>query len=125
MPMDTIHSINFFRFEVDPSVISSTIKGGFIRLHKLNLNISGFYVSSANLAKIAECWLDLEKLILSNMEGDLKLSLSDMKIIASLPHLNHLEIHCEIDDKAVSALTRCRGLNHLKLFWRDGMLALL
>jgi hypothetical protein len=46
-----------------------------------------------------------------------------MKIIASLPRLKSLTIgkYCYIDDEAVSALNRCRGLNHLGMVWRDGM----
>jgi hypothetical protein len=92
----------------------------------VNLNLDYCFVSPANLVKIAECCRGLEKLSFSYVE-DGKLSLSDMKIIASFPHLKFLEMgkNCEIDDEAVSFTTRCRGLNHLGTRWRDDLIDVL
>jgi hypothetical protein len=87
----------------------------------INLKLNNCFVSSANLVKIAECCPKLEKFTLLNTEED-GLSLSDFRIIASLPHLSQLEIYCEIDDEAVSYMTRCRGLNYLGIRWRDGLI---
>jgi hypothetical protein len=87
----------------------------------INLNLSICYVSSANLVKIAECCHGLEKL---NLLIILDISsLSDMKIIASLPRLKSLKIgeYCRFADESVSALTRCRGLNHLGMYWQEDM----
>jgi hypothetical protein len=54
----------------------------------LNLNLTGYFISSINLVKISECCRGLEKLILSITEDDDILSFSKIKIIASLPRLN-------------------------------------
>jgi hypothetical protein len=81
-----------------------------------HLNLSVCYVSSANLVKIAEFCLELEQLTLSyKNEG---LSESDMKVIAFLPHLNRLEISCNITEEAVSSMNRCRELNHFQIIWQ-------
>jgi hypothetical protein len=87
----------------------------------INLNLSGCYVSSANLVRIAENCRELEKLTLLIIL-DIS-SLSDMEIIASLPQLKYLKIgqYCRFAEGAMIALTRCRGLNHLGMCWRDGM----
>jgi hypothetical protein len=65
----------------------------------------------------------LEKLTLSNTKDDDILSLSVMKMIATLSSLKYLEFFsdCYIDDEAVSALNRYRGLNHISISWQDGL----
>jgi hypothetical protein len=54
--------------------------------------------------------------------GALELESSDIKAIASLPLLKFLDIrHCKMTDKAVSALSNCVQLKHLKISSCAGM----
>jgi hypothetical protein len=91
----------------------------------INLNLSECYVSSANLVKIAEICRVIEKLSLSFILNIF--SLSDMKIIASLPRLKSLKIgeYCRFADGSMIALARCRGLNHLSVYLQDGLIDVL
>jgi hypothetical protein len=83
------------------------------------MNLDYCFMSSANLAKIAECCTGLENLTISYFE----LSFVDIKEITSLPHLKRLDIGegCKFAEGALLALARLRWLMYLEMCWRDGM----
>jgi hypothetical protein len=57
---------------------------------------------------------ELEKLIYHKKGGDWVLSRSD---ILSLRRLKSLDIDCDIEDDAVSALAICKSLNNLQVVY--------
>jgi hypothetical protein len=123
-PIPNLKSFLFVLFDNDSDVdiIDAAVMNYGRSL--INLNLSGCYVSSGNLVKIKECCRALEKLTLSKTEDTL--SESDIKIIASLPHLKYLEFgDCDIAFRAVSALARCKSLNHLSIDWEDDLIDVL
>jgi hypothetical protein len=73
--------------------------------------------SSSSLLKIVECCQDLEGLYLHSQGNILMLSRSDILSIASLPHLQSLDIRGFINlaDDDSSALVRCKVLKELRL----------
>jgi hypothetical protein len=72
--------------------------------------------SSASLLKVAECCLDLERLVFGDKGDLLILARSDILAVASLPRLKYLDIGaCYFAGDASSALVPCRGLKELRI----------
>jgi hypothetical protein len=72
--------------------------------------------SSILLLKIVKCCRDLKRIYINPRRNILMLNQSDILAVASLPHLKSLDLYnCETVDDAFSALSRCRGLNELRI----------
>jgi hypothetical protein len=76
------------------------------------IQVKARFKSSSSLLKVVESCRDLEKLIYQKKSGDLVLSRSD---VLSLRRLKHLEIGCEVNVDAVSALAKCKNLKSLRV----------
>jgi hypothetical protein len=81
----------------------------------VNVKLIVNFDSSASLLKIVECCRDLMRLVFADDGGGLILERSDMLAIASLPRLKYLGIRCRLEDDALSALLRCKGMKELRI----------
>jgi hypothetical protein len=77
-----------------------------------SIRLDAKFDSSASLLNVMGRCPDLEKLIYHKKGGDLVLSRSD---ILSLRRLKSLDIDCDVEDDAVSALACCKSLKSLKV----------
>jgi hypothetical protein len=78
-----------------------------------SIRLEAKFDSSASLLKVMGQCPDLKTLIYREKGGDLVLSRSD---ILSLRRLKSLDIDCETEDDAVSALASCKSLKSLRVW---------
>jgi hypothetical protein len=116
VPIPNLRSFGnvYFGVEGDEDIVSAVaISCPMIK----RLHLDDYYDSSTTLLKFVECCRNIEEIFFRESSGHdiFYLKRSDIEAIASLPRLKSLNIDCEIADDAVSAISRCKGLNHLTL----------
>jgi hypothetical protein len=82
----------------------------------VSIRLEAEFDSSASLLKVMAGCPDLETLFFHKNGGALVLSRSD---ILSLRRLKSLDIDCEVEDDAVSALASCKSLKNLRVVYYD------
>jgi hypothetical protein len=77
-----------------------------------SIRLDAKFDSSVGLFKVVTYCPDLEMLVYHKKDGDLALSRSDF---ISLRRLKSLDVDCEIEDQASSALASCKSLKSLRV----------
>jgi hypothetical protein len=94
------------------SDVASAVATNYPTIKRLRLVDS---YSSATLLKFVECCRGLEEVSIRDRSRELHLSHRDFKAISYLPLLKSLRIECRVTGEVDSALSKCKGLDHLSL----------